>query len=52
MVTSGTLLEDWAKTEDLADLLTDTAVVVKLWFCEPFTAVTSVDNSICSGVDC
>jgi len=52
VVTTGTLLNDWTRTEDVADIFTDSTVFVKLWFCEPFTAVASVDNLLCSGVDC
>lgn len=49
MVTTGTLLDDW--TEDNVDVFIDTTVV-KLWFSEPFAAVASVDNLLCSEVGC
>ena len=48
VVTTGTLVDDLARNEDVADIFT---VTMKLWFCEPFTAVTNVDSMLCSEVD-
>ena len=50
MVTTRTLFDDWTRTEDNVDVFKDTTVVVKLWFSEPFAAVASVDNLLCSEV--
>lgn len=52
MVATGTILDDWTRSEDVANLFTDVTVVVKLWFCESFATVASVDNLLCSEVDC
>lgn len=51
MVATGTILDDWTGSEDVADLFTDVTVVVKLWFCESVAIVASVDN-LCFEVDC
>jgi len=51
VVTTGTLVDDLARNEDVADIFTVTTVALKLWFCEPFTAVTNVDSMLCSEVD-
>ena len=52
MVATGTILDDWTGSEDVADLFTDITVVVKLWFCESVATVASVDNLLCFEVDC